>query len=64
MPAWGRVDIGARYAIERADGKPISLRANVINVGNNNYWQTGSGFSGLINQGPPRTYMLSLTADF
>jgi len=64
VPAWGRVDIGARYTIERADGKPISLRANVINVGNNNYWQTGSGFSGFINQGPPRTYMLSLTADF
>ena len=38
VPAWGRVDIGARYTIERADGKPIALRANVINVGNNNYW--------------------------
>ena len=61
----GAASISARATpFERADGKPISLRANVINVGNNNYWQTGSGFSGFINQGPPRTYMLSLTADF
>lgn len=61
VPAWTRVDIGASYTFERADGKPLSLRANVINVGNTNYWIANSGF---VTQNQPRTFLLSLTADF
>jgi len=61
VPAWTRVDLGARYTFERPDGKPVSLRANVINVGNNNYWVAASGF---MNEALPRTFLLSLTADF
>jgi iron complex outermembrane recepter protein len=60
-PPWTRVDLGARYAFERADGKPLTLRANVINVGNANYWMAANGF---MNEGLPRTFLLSLTADF
>jgi iron complex outermembrane receptor protein len=60
VPAWTRVDLSASYTFERADGKPISLRGQVINVGNNNYWMAASG----LTQGQPRTFMLSLTADF
>ena len=60
VPAWTRVDLGARYSIVRADGTPVTLRADVINVGNNNYWTA----SGTLSQSPPRTFMLSLTADF
>jgi iron complex outermembrane receptor protein len=59
MPAWTRVDLGARYVFERSDGKPLALRANVINVGNANYWMAGA-----LAQGAPRTFLLSLTADF
>lgn len=60
-PPWTRVDLGARYTFERADGKPLTLRANIINVGNANYWMATSGF---MSEGLPRTVMLSLTADF
>jgi iron complex outermembrane receptor protein len=60
-PPWTRVDLGARYTFERPDGKPISLRANVINVGNANYWMATNGF---MTEGLPRTFLLSLTADF
>ena len=60
VPAWTRVDLSAAYTFERPDGKPIALRGQVINVGNNNYWMAASG----LTQGQPRTFMLSLTADF
>lgn len=60
VPAWTRVDLSASYTFERADGKPITLRGQVINVGNNNYWMSASG----VTQGAPRTFMVSLTADF
>lgn len=60
VPAWTRVDLNASYTFERADGKPIALRGQVINVGNNNYWMAASG----LTQGLPRTFLLSLTADF
>ena len=61
IPEWTRFDLGAKYVFERPDGKPLALRANVINVGNANYWMAGAGF---LTQGPPRTFMLSLAADF
>ena len=60
-PAWTRVDLIAKYVFERSDGKPVALRGQVINVGNNNYWMSNSGF---VTEGQPRTFMLSLTADF
>jgi len=61
VPAWARVDLGARYTFERAGGKPISLRANVLNVANNNYWMAANGY---LSQGQPRTFLLSLVSDF
>jgi iron complex outermembrane receptor protein len=61
VPAWTRVDLSAKYVFERPDGKPLALRAQLINVGNNNYWMS---VPGALTQGIPRTAMLSLTADF
>jgi len=61
VPAWTRVDLRASYTFERADGKPLSLRGQVLNVGNNNYWVSAGGY---LSQGQPRTFLLSLTADF
>ena len=61
VPAWTRVDLSAGYTFERADGKPVTLRGQVINVGNNNYWVSAGGF---LTQGQPRTFLLSLTAGF
>jgi iron complex outermembrane receptor protein len=60
-PAWTRFDAGLRYTFERADGKPISLRANVINLFDANYWIATTSF---FSQNQPRTFMLSMTADF
>lgn len=61
VPAWVRFDLSASYTFERPDGKPIALRGQVLNIGDNNYWMATGGY---LTQGQPRTFMLSLTADF
>ncbi len=60
-PPWTRFDAGLRYTFDRTDGKPVTLRANVINLFDANYWIATTSF---FFQNPPRTFMLSLTADF
>ncbi len=63
IPAWTRFDAGVRYTFERPDGKPITARFNVENLFDANYWAAASSTYGLSN-GAPRTFLLSLTADF
>ncbi len=63
IPAWTRFDAGVRYAFDRTDGKPIAIRFNVENLFNLNYWAAANSTYGL-SMGAPRTYLLSLTADF
>lgn len=58
---WTRFDVSAKYVFERFDGKPVALRGQILNVGNNNFWIATNGY---LTQGQPRTFMLSLTADF
>jgi iron complex outermembrane receptor protein len=60
VPAWTRFDMSAQYTFERADGKPISIRANIFNVGNANYWIMNQ----FLSNSNPRTFMLSLSAEF
>lgn len=61
-PPWTRFDLGVRYTFERPfDSKPISLRANVINLFDANYWIATNAF---FAQNQPRTFLLSLSADF
>ena len=63
LPEWTRVDIGARYTFTSPwNGKPIVVRANIENVGNNAYW--ASAYSGVITLAAPRTYLLSTTFNF
>jgi iron complex outermembrane receptor protein len=63
LPEWTRVDIGARYTLKSPwNGKPIVIRANIENVGNNAYW--ASAYSGVITLAAPRTYLLSTTFNF
>lgn len=59
VPSWTRVDIGARYATKVA-GKPVTLRANLENVADKNYWVTST----YVTVGAPRTLMLSASIDF
>lgn len=63
IPSWTRVDLGARYTIQRENGKPIVLRAAVDNVFDNDYWAAASASFGLA-RGLPRTYRLSAAFDF
>jgi iron complex outermembrane receptor protein len=65
LPDWMRFDLGARYAFENpgAKGKLLVARFNVENVLDANYWESGIGATTLY-LGAPRTFRLSLTADF
>jgi iron complex outermembrane receptor protein len=63
IPGWTRFDAGVRYTFERNDGKPVSLRFNVENLFDLNYWASANAGFGLA-MGAPRTFLLSLTADF
>ena len=61
LPAWTRFDVGARYKTKLAE-KPITLRANVENLFDKNYWASSN--EGYIYVGTPRTFLLSATVDF
>lgn len=64
LPAWTRFDLGARYVLVIGD-KPLTLRANVDNVGNERYWASAfDGFRPDLLQGAPRTFKLSASIDF
>ncbi len=63
IPAWTRVDLGARYGF-KADDKYITLRANVENVANKAYWASASTANNYLTQGEPRTVKFSATVDF
>ncbi|WPB56439.1 TonB-dependent siderophore receptor [Xylophilus sp. GOD-11R] len=60
MPAWTRVDLGARYAT-RVANKAVVFRANLENVANKDYWVTTTSYATV---GAPRTLMLSAAIDF
>ncbi|WP_448108652.1 TonB-dependent receptor [Pseudomonas azerbaijanoccidentalis] len=61
LPTWNRFDAGARYAF-RVQEKDVTLRFNVENVANKEYWESAQG--GFLTQGEPRTAKLSGTIDF
>jgi iron complex outermembrane receptor protein len=63
IPAWTRFDAGVRYVFDRKDGRPVALRFNVENLFDLNYWAASNASFGL-SMGAPRTFLLSLTADF
>jgi iron complex outermembrane recepter protein len=61
LPAWTRFDIGARYKTKFGE-KPLTLRANIENVFDKNYWASSN--EGYMYVGMPRTLLLSATMDF
>ncbi len=61
IPSWTRVDVGGRYEIERENAEPITIRFNVDNVLDNDYW--ASTTYGLI-AGEGRTFKLSTSFRF
>jgi len=65
LPDWTRFDVGARYTIENLSPtkKPVTVRFNVENLFDNDYWAGGAGPTTLF-LGTPRTFRLALTSDF
>jgi iron complex outermembrane receptor protein len=65
IPAWTRFDLGARYVVAGWNGKPLTLRFNVENVLDTNYYASAStGQVTGISRGAPRTFIWSATASF
>jgi iron complex outermembrane receptor protein len=62
VPAWTRVDLGARYTFDAPwNNKPITIRFDVQNLFDHDYWlNAGLGLS----LAPPRTFLLSTTFNF
>jgi iron complex outermembrane receptor protein len=62
VPAWTRVDLGARYTFDAPwNKKPVTIRFIVENVLGNNYWLN---YNGQLFLADPRTYRLSTTFNF
>ncbi len=62
VPAWTRLDLGARYTfVAPWNDKPATLRLNVENVLDNDYWLNRGGSFSIA---PPRTYLVSITSNF
>ena len=61
IPAWTRLDVGARYATNVL-GKPTTLRLGMRNLLDRSHWSGVNSFGGLA-QGAPRTVHLSATVD-
>ncbi|WP_082928457.1 TonB-dependent receptor [Cupriavidus gilardii] len=60
LPSYTRYDIGARYRT-RIGSTPVVLRANVLNLFNDNYWLASGTY---VTVAAPRTLMLSAQFDF
>lgn len=63
IPAWTRLDLGARYSA-KISGHQVVWRAGVDNVTDKKYWATVGNQFGQITQGMGRVYKLSMSVDF
>ena len=63
IPAWTRVDLGARY-VAALGQVPLTLRFTVDNAADNRYWASSfDTFSAALLQGRPRTFKASVSVD-
>ena len=64
LDAWTRFDAGVRYAFE-AGGRPLTLRARVENLADEDQWVAVGGYPGsnYLTLGAPRTVRVSISAD-
>ena len=62
LPAWTRVDVGARFLTEISK-KAVVFRAGITNLFNKNYYQ-GIQFESNTVVGAPRAFQVSATVDF
>jgi iron complex outermembrane receptor protein len=63
IPAWTRIDLGARY-VAAIGPNPLTVRLTVDNVANKRYWASSFDlFGAALLQGQPRTVKLSASID-
>ncbi|WP_237173129.1 TonB-dependent receptor [Paracandidimonas lactea] len=62
LPAWTRVDLGARYRT-RVSGTPVTLQGTLHNTFNNGYW-SGVSQWGAFSLSSPRSLMVTASAEF
>jgi iron complex outermembrane receptor protein len=62
IPGYARVDLGARYKFEGPLGKPMTVRFNVENIADANYW--AYPYYGTASVAQPRTFVLSTSVAF
>ncbi|MEQ9662228.1 MAG: TonB-dependent receptor [Parasphingopyxis sp.] len=61
---WTRFDLGARYVFAAGE-TPVTLRFRVDNIADDRYWASSfDAFNAALLQGAPRTFKLSVSADF
>jgi|SRR5690554_2974719 len=65
LDSWQRFDLGARYST-MLNSRPVTLRARLDNVLDEQYWASTGGFPGAnyLIMGNPRTVSLSASIDF
>lgn len=65
LESWTRFDAGVRYAFVAGD-KPVTLRARVENVADEDQWVAVGGYPGsnYLTLGAPRTLRLSVSTEF
>lgn len=65
LDAWTRFDAGLRYAFEAGE-RPLTLRARVENVADEDQWVAVGGYPGsnYLTLGAPRTFRLSVSTEF
>lgn len=65
LPAWSRLDLGARYVMRVGD-QALTLRARIDNVTDRSYWASAGGYPGAnyLVLGAPRTFVASGSVDF
>ncbi|HYP82788.1 TonB-dependent receptor [Variovorax sp.] len=61
LPGWTRYDIGARYRFMTGN-IPVTIRGAIENVLDKSYWQSAAREG--LTVGAPRTFLLSVSADF
>lgn len=65
LESWTRFDAGVRYAFD-AGGQPLTVRARVENVADEDQWVAVGGYPGsnYLTLGAPRTLRLSISTEF
>lgn len=67
LPAWHRLDVGARYLMDIGNNRLFTLRARIDNLLDKSYWASAGGATPTNNYlvlGTPRTLVVSGTLEF